>query len=62
MLKTRIVTAAVLACLLLAGLFLLPPAWAVAALGAVFTVGAWEWAGFGALTGAGPRLLTEPCR
>ena len=55
MLKTRIVTAAVLACLLLAGLFLLPPAWAVLAFGAVFTVGAWEWAGFGALTGAGPR-------
>jgi phosphatidate cytidylyltransferase len=55
MLKTRILTAVVLACILLAGLFLLPPAWAAAAFGAVFTIGAWEWAGFGALTGAGSR-------
>jgi phosphatidate cytidylyltransferase len=55
MLKTRIATAVVLACLLLAGLFLLPPAWAVVGFGAVFVLGAWEWAGFGALTGAGLR-------
>ena len=55
MLRTRILTAAVLACILLSGLFLLPPYWAVAAFGAVFTVGAWEWAGFGALRGAGAR-------
>jgi phosphatidate cytidylyltransferase len=55
MLKTRILTAIVLACILLAGLFLLPPGWAAAAFGAVFVLGAWEWAGFGALSGAGPR-------
>jgi phosphatidate cytidylyltransferase len=55
MLKTRIVTAMVLACVLLAGLLLLPRTWAAAAFGAVFTVGAWEWAGFGGLSGAGPR-------
>jgi phosphatidate cytidylyltransferase len=49
MLRTRIVTAVILACVLLAGLFLLPPPWAVLAFGAVFTIGAWEWAAFGAL-------------
>ena len=55
MLRTRILTAAILACILLAGLFLLPPPWAVLAIGATFTVGAWEWAGFGALRGTGAR-------
>jgi phosphatidate cytidylyltransferase len=57
MLRTRILTAAVLACVLLAGLFLLPPPWAVFAFGAVFTIGAWEWGVFGALQGMAPRLL-----
>jgi phosphatidate cytidylyltransferase len=55
MLRTRILTASVLACILLSGLFLLPPTWAVAAFGAVFTIGAWEWAGFGALRGVAAR-------
>ena len=55
MLRTRIFTAAVLACVLLAGLFLLSAPWAVLAFGAVFTVGAWEWAGFGALRGTAAR-------
>jgi phosphatidate cytidylyltransferase len=55
MLSTRIFTAAILACILLAGLFLLPPPWAVLAIGAAFTIGAWEWAGFGALRGTGAR-------
>jgi phosphatidate cytidylyltransferase len=49
LLRTRIFTAAILACILLAGLFLLPPPWAVAAIGVVFTMGAWEWSGFGSL-------------
>lgn len=49
LLRTRILTAIVLACLLLAGLFLLPAHWAVPAIGAIFTVGAWEWSAFGAL-------------
>jgi phosphatidate cytidylyltransferase len=49
MLRTRIVTAVILACILLAGLFLLPPLWTVLAFGAVFSIGAWEWAAFGAL-------------
>jgi phosphatidate cytidylyltransferase len=55
MLRTRIFTAAILACILLAGLFLLSPPWAVFVIGAAFTIGAWEWAGFGALRGTGAR-------
>src|SRR5580693_8959782 len=56
MLRTRVITAIILAGVLLAGLFLLSPPWAVLAFGAVFTVGAWEWAGFGALVATGPRV------
>ena len=48
-------TAAVLICILFAALFLLPPAWTVAAFGAVFTIGAWEWSRFGALRAAPAR-------
>ncbi len=55
MLKTRILTGCILGALLLLGLFLLPPFWAVLAFGAVFTLGAWEWAGFGMLRGAAAR-------
>lgn len=56
MLRTRIITAAVLSCLLLSGLFLLPSAWAVLAFGAVFTIAAWEWARLGGLRGQAPRV------
>jgi len=56
MLRTRILTAAVLVAILLCGLFLLPAPWTVLAFGAVFACGAWEWAGFGALRGTGTRL------
>ncbi len=49
MLKTRILTGCILGALLLLGLFLLPPFWAVLAFGLVFVIGAWEWAGFAAL-------------
>jgi phosphatidate cytidylyltransferase len=49
MLRTRVVTGCILGALLLLGLFLLPPNGAVLAFGAVFAIGAWEWAGFGAL-------------
>lgn len=55
MLRTRILTAIVLACILLAGLFLLPAPWAVLGFGVVFTIGAWEWGGFGALHGTAQR-------
>ena len=49
MLRTRVLTGLILGALLLLGIFLLPPFWAVLAFGVVFTIGAWEWAGFGAL-------------
>ncbi|HEY0748809.1 MAG TPA: phosphatidate cytidylyltransferase [Steroidobacteraceae bacterium] len=55
MLRTRVITGCVLGALLLLGLFLLPPPWAVAAFGVVFTIGAWEWAGFGGLRGTAAR-------
>ena len=55
MLRTRILTAAILACLLLAGLFLLPAPLTVLGFGAVFTVGAWEWGAFG-LRGVPARI------
>ncbi len=56
MLRVRIFTAAILSCLLLAGLFILPAQWTVIAFGVVFTIGAWEWAGFGGIHGAWARL------
>jgi phosphatidate cytidylyltransferase len=56
MLKLRIFTAAILGCVLLVGLFALRPDWTVLAFGAVFTLGAWEWAGFGGLHSAPARL------
>jgi phosphatidate cytidylyltransferase len=57
MLRTRVITGCILGALLLLGLFLLPPLWAVLAFGAVFTIGAWEWAGFGGLHRPAARLL-----
>ncbi len=56
MLRLRVLTAAVLSCILLVVLFVLAPRWSVLVLGAVWTIGAWEWAGFGALQGLA-RLL-----
>lgn len=55
MLKLRIVTAVILGCVLLAGLFLLNPAWTVFAFGVALTAGAWEWAGFGGLKSKAAR-------
>jgi phosphatidate cytidylyltransferase len=57
MLKTRVLTGCILGALLLLGLFLLPAFWAVLAFGVVFTIGAWEWAGFGALRTPALRAL-----
>jgi phosphatidate cytidylyltransferase len=57
MLRTRVITGSVLGGLLLLGLFLLPPLQSILAFGAVFTLGAWEWAGFGALSGVAARLV-----
>src|ERR1700677_5211435 len=55
MLKLRIVTACVLGCMLLAGLFLLNPDWTALGFGVVLTAGAWEWAGFGGLQSRAAR-------
>jgi phosphatidate cytidylyltransferase len=55
MLRTRVVTGCILGALLLLGIFFLPPLMAVAAFGLVFTIGAWEWAGFAALRGVPAR-------
>ena len=49
MLRTRVLTGCILGAVLLLGIFLLPPFWAVLAFGAVFTIGAWEFAAFGSL-------------
>src|SRR5579862_9239391 len=56
MLRLRIFTAIILACVLLLGLFALEPRWTVPAFGAVFAVGAWEWASFGGLRRPAARL------
>jgi phosphatidate cytidylyltransferase len=55
MLKLRIVTAAILGCVLLAGLFLLDADWTAFGFGIVLTAGAWEWAGFGGLSSPATR-------
>ena len=55
MLKLRIVTACILGCMLLAGLFLLDPDWTAFGFGIVLTAGAWEWAGFGGLESPAAR-------
>src|ERR1700761_2260956 len=55
MLRTRVITGCILGALLLLGLFLLPPFWAVLAFAAVFTIGAWEFAGLGLLQGVFAR-------
>ena len=56
MLKTRIITAAVLIALLLLVIFWLPPAATVIAVTLLVLAGAWEWAGFMRLTSRAARL------
>jgi phosphatidate cytidylyltransferase len=56
MLKVRILTASVLGLGLLCSLFLLPAVWTVRVFAVVFTLAAWEWSGFGALSGRTARL------
>jgi phosphatidate cytidylyltransferase len=57
MLRLRILTALILGCVLLGGLFLLDPRWTILAFGLVWLIGAWEWAGFGGLHSWALRLL-----
>lgn len=61
MLRTRVITATILTALLLLGLFLLPPRGIEITFGLVFTVAAWEWAGFGALRSSAARGLYALC-
>jgi phosphatidate cytidylyltransferase len=56
MLRLRIFTAIILGGVLLLGLFALEPRWTVPIFGAVFTIGAWEWAAFGGLRTLPARL------
>jgi phosphatidate cytidylyltransferase len=56
MLKKRILTAVVLAGALLLVLFAIPTRWTVLAFGGVFTLAAWEWAGFGELRAPAARI------
>ena len=57
MLKLRIITGLILGALLLLGIFLLPPLYAVLGFGAVFTIAAWEWAGFAGLKSTPARSV-----
>jgi phosphatidate cytidylyltransferase len=56
-LRQRVITALLLAGVVIAVLFWLPPMAAVAAVGVVVLAGAWEWAGFARLTSPLRRLL-----
>jgi phosphatidate cytidylyltransferase len=56
MLKTRVITGALLGLTLLAALFLLPARWAIGGFGIVFSIGAWEWAGFAGIHAKAPRI------
>jgi phosphatidate cytidylyltransferase len=56
MLKTRVITGALLGLSLLAALFLLPARWTIVGFGIVFAIAAWEWAGFGGIHAPLPRI------
>lgn len=56
MLKTRVITALVLAAVLLVVLFAMPPLAGIAFFGAALLFGAWEWARFAGLTRPLARL------
>jgi phosphatidate cytidylyltransferase len=61
MLKIRILTASILALALLVSLFVLPVQWTVWVFGAVLTLAAWEWAGFGSLRAPAARFAYVAC-
>ena len=56
MLRTRIVTAAVLAAIVLSVLFALPPGAGIGLVAVLFLAGAWEWARFAGCQGVAGRL------
>ncbi|MEX2474972.1 phosphatidate cytidylyltransferase [Marinobacter sp.] len=56
MLKTRIITALILAPIAVGGIFFLPPLGFALFTGAIITIGAWEWANMSGLTSSGSRV------
>ncbi|GAA0850418.1 phosphatidate cytidylyltransferase [Marinobacter szutsaonensis] len=56
MLKTRIITALILAPIAIGGIFFLPPLGFALFTGAVITIGAWEWANMSGIEGQGGRV------
>ncbi|MFO7530352.1 MAG: phosphatidate cytidylyltransferase [Marinobacter sp.] len=56
MLKTRIITALILAPIAIGGIFFLPPLGFALFTGAVITLGAWEWANMSGIEGQGGRV------
>ncbi|GHD51203.1 phosphatidate cytidylyltransferase [Marinobacter persicus] len=57
MLKTRIITALVLAPIAIGGIFFLPPLGFALFTGAIITLGAWEWANMSGIEGQPGRVL-----
>lgn len=56
MLKTRIITALILAPIAIVGIFFLPPLGFALFTGAIITLGAWEWANLSGIEGQGGRV------
>lgn len=56
MLKTRIITALILAPIAIGGIFFLPPLGFALFTGVIITVGAWEWANMSGIENAGGRV------
>lgn len=61
MLKTRIITALILAPLAVGGIFFLPPLGFALFTGMAITIGAWEWGNMAGLTGQPGRLIYGAC-
>ncbi|MBE01985.1 MAG: phosphatidate cytidylyltransferase, partial [Euryarchaeota archaeon] len=57
MLKTRIITALILAPIAIGGIFFLPPLGFAIFTGAVITLGAWEWANMAGFRHQSGRIL-----
>lgn len=56
MLKTRIITALILAPIAIGGIFFLPPLGFALFTGAIISIGAWEWANMSGISGQGGRV------